>query len=195
VALSAPERAAQELPRAPGRAPTALDLGTLLPERSAEDILAGQVRVHLGSRGPARVAQTYVLPVLSIAANRKWKESLEGGLQQLLATVDAAGDDLATILAAFSTATPQLLDLLYGYDDTHVLPERERLEEEATDIEVLMATLEVWSAANPFAGVALALARGAEEPLTGGAQANGSSQPMSSARPSTAGRRRSSRHS
>lgn len=178
-----------------------IDLTSLLPERSAQDILAGEVRIKLGRRrGGAIVLDsvcTYLLPVLAIAPNRKWKAGLEDGLLSMLGVIEEAGDDFAGIMAAFKTATPQMLDALYAYDQAGLLPPREELEEYATDAEVLRATLEVWSAANPFAEVALSAMREAERklPPTIGLPANDSSTPTNGARRSTAGRRQRSRRS
>ena len=88
----------------------------------------------------------------------------------MLGAIEEAGDDLGGIITAFATATPTMLDALYAYDrageeepegPVHppVLPEREVLERRATESEVLMATLEVWSAANPFVALAQAALR------------------------------------
>jgi hypothetical protein len=166
----------------------------MLPERTAQEILAGEVPVRLGG-------QRYLLRELSIAANRQWKAGLEGSLVGLLDGIDAAGDELGTILAVFATATDQLLDALYAYDEAHdergqasragLLPPRRQLEEHATASEVLLATLGVWQAANPFGEVALGLARAVDaSPLLSPTRA--SSTPTNGARRSTAGRRRTS---
>lgn len=174
---------------APGEALPGLDLTALLPERSAQDILAGQIHVRLGG-------ERYTLRVLPIKANREWKERLEDRLSNLLGMLDASGDSLEAVMAAFATATPQLIEALYGYDVDHVLPPVEALEEVATDTEVLRAVLEVWSAANPFATVALSTMRQAGAALpTPGRRANGSSPHTSGSPRPTAGTRKRSRSS
>lgn len=167
-----------------------LDFAALLPERTADDILARVVRVRLG-------AHTYALPVLSIAANRRWKTALEDQLVGLFGAVESIEDeDLRGLLAAFSTVTDQLLDALERYDEQGVLPPRAELEEEASDIDVLLAVLGVWSAANPFVEVARDVVRDVaaamSNPATPAAQPTSSSTRTSSSRPSTAGARRSS---
>lgn len=177
------------------------DFDNLVGPRSAEDILQGVVRVRLGRK-------EHVLAVLSIGANRRWKAGLEGYLTGLLGAVEKAGDELADVLSAFTTSTDDFLTVLYAYDRAHdaqgqatqpgVLPPREALEEVATDAEVLLATLGVWSAANPFAAVALSAMRAADAvpaPSISGPPANGSPTPTSSARPNTGGRRRRSKPS
>jgi len=166
-----------------------LDLTALLPERSAQDILAGQLHVRLGG-------ERYTMRVLPIKANREWKEALEDRLSNLLGMLDASGDSLEAVMAAFATATPQLIEALYSYDKDGVLPPIEALEEMATDTEVLRGVLEVWSAANPFATVALSTMRqaGVELP-TPARRVNGSSQPTNGSHRPTAGPRRRSRSS
>lgn len=171
--------------------PAGLDISQLLGERSAQDIIAGVVRVRLGGL-------EYQLPVLSIAANRRWHAQLEGSLVNLVATIDLEGEDLGGILATFATATDQLLDALYAFEAAgpypgQVLPERAALEEQATDSEVLVATLGVWSASNPFGAVALGAMRQAEASLSALPRLDdASSRPTNGAPPPTGGRRRSS---
>lgn len=192
---TAPARAA-----APAALPTpinggvTLDFAGLLPERQVADQLAGEVRVVLGGR-------EYVLPVLPIYYNRRWKDAMEVNLQGMLLAIEEAGDDLGAVIAAFATATPQMLDSLYAYDrageeepegPVHppVLPERSALERRATESEVLMATLEVWSAANPFVALAHSAMRAQERELEPQeTPASASPTPTSSRRPSTAGSR------
>lgn len=184
---------------APGPGLAGFDMGSLLPERSAEEILSGELRVVLGR-------ETYTLQVLTIASNRRWRNSLEGHFTRLLDTLDAAGDDMASVFAAFATATEQMLDALYAYDEARdadgqatrhgALPPRDAVEELATDQEVMLATLGVWSVANPFAAVALSAMRSAEPQLlrpTAATPTAGSSTPTSGAPASTAGRRVSSK--
>lgn len=137
-------------------------ISSLLPERSAQDILAGEVHVRLGGR-------SHTLPVLSIGATRRWQATLEGTLTGIFDTVEGAGDDLSQVLGALAGATDQMLDAIYGYDSSHVLPPRAQLEEEATDSEVMAAAFTLWAVANPFALVAVSAMRsglGTGEPPT-----------------------------
>lgn len=183
---------APDQPGAPLPGLAALDFTALLPERSAEEILAGHIYAELAGK-------RYTLRVLSIAANRRWADGFGGRLQWLMSALETAGDDLAGVMSAFATVTDLMLGALYAYDQAYdeqglptrpgVLPPRDELEETATDAEVLRATLGVWSAANPFAGVALSALRAAEGRI---APPSASSQPMNTAPPSTAGRRRTS---
>lgn len=141
----------------------------LNPERSVEDILAGRLRLTFGEK-------TFDLPVLSIAANRRWREGMEARLQPL---VNATGSNSVTrILKALTAADDALLDLVLSYDETHVLPDKAELEELARPADALRALLEVRAAANPLLGVSRALrARPAPEP-----------SPDSTSSPSTSGR-------
>lgn len=120
-----------------------------LPKRSVEDIFAGRVRVVSGG-------QVYDLPVLSIRDNRAWRERLDTGITAILSNLEGAGDNIGTLLETLAGATDELLDLLTSYDKTGVLPPREDLEGEMTDVQALRAVLEVWSAANPLVGIGLA---------------------------------------
>lgn len=148
----------------------------LMPERAVEDILAARVRVSVGG-------QLYELPVLPRAANRRWKETIEGQLGALLSTLDAT-EDVPTLLAALTAQQDALLDLLISYDQSGVLPSRDVLDETATDADILRAVMEVWRAANPLVGIALA---GLASPI-----ASTLPEPTSSPRPNgTSPRRRS----
>ena len=120
----------------------------ILPERSAEDIFAGRIRLSLGG------AQ-YVLPTLTIEAEEKWLAGIDGRLGSLLSGVSSARDDPAMLLGVLSGATGQLLDVLYAYDQTGVLPPRARLVKTARSNALIRAVMEVWVAANPLAGIAL----------------------------------------
>lgn len=185
---------------APGPSLLGLDIGNLLPERTADEILSGELRVYLGRR-------PYTLQVLSIAASRRWRNSLEGHFTRLLDTLDASGDDMGSVFAAFATATEQMLDALYAYDAAldaqgqptrpGALPPRDEVEEVATDQEVMLATLGVWSVANPFAAVALSALRTAELslPQTLERLTDASSRPTNGAPASTDGRPHSSSES
>lgn len=173
------------------------NLSSLVPDRTAIDIMEGACTVTLGSWAPGGPRQ-YRLRVLPIAANRRWQASLEGSLVAMLESIDAAGDQLGVIMNALQDATPALLDALIAYDTMPaiegeaprqaVLPSREEIEVASTDSDILMAMLAVMAAANPFAGVVLGALRQVE-PQTTEPTTNGSSTPTSTAPPRTAGRR------
>lgn len=183
VAAAAPEPE----PRLVAPASPPLSLAALMPTRSAQDVLAGVHRLHLGGR-------RYVLQVLSIAANRRWMSRLEARIAGALDAL-APGADLDTILRTLAASTPQLLDALYDYDEARTeageptrpgaLPPRDALEEDATPAQVLTAVLELWAAANPTDT--------AEPPATpaagttAAAPRSATSQPTSTRRRSTAG--------
>jgi hypothetical protein len=161
-----------------------MDLASLAPTRSAEDILSGRVRLAVGE-------EHYDLPALPIKENRLWKADIDSRLQMLIGGIDAAGTDTGTILALLTDASDQLMDLLLSYDQSHVLPDREVLEATMTEPQLLTAVLEVWAAANPLVGMGLAaLPTTMPAPPT-----NVSSLPTSSQRRRTAGRPRTSKAS
>lgn len=117
-------------------------------ERSIDDVLAGRLRVTLGGK-------EYVLPVRSIASNRRWVEGLDAELGGLLALVSEAGDDYAQLTEAFtSVGAEQLLELVLAYDDDHILPPE--IAEEARPHEVLRAVMDIRRVQNPLADAGLA---------------------------------------
>jgi hypothetical protein len=115
-----------------------------VPSRSAEDILAGRVRIYLGGLW-------YALPVLPRGPSRRWLESLDISWTRLATALTLAGSDAEQIITVLSTETTALYELLISYDATNVLPPRDEIEETATDAQILQAVLEVWRAAHPLA--------------------------------------------
>ena len=87
----------------------------IIPERSAEDIFAGRVRLTFAG-------QVYELPTLVIEEEEKWLTRIDAQLAGILAGVSSSGEDYGAIVGLLTGAAPQLLDLLYAYDQTHVLP-------------------------------------------------------------------------
>ncbi len=179
-----------------------LDLAGLMPERTAADIMRQRVLVRLGDHA-------YDLPVLKIAAARRWEEALGNGLVSVLRAVDDMGDDVtlegmySQLLAAFAGVPDELLTALLDYDTTGLLPSRELVEEQATEVDVMVAVLSVWRAGHPFVDLAQALLRTvlaalerqpapSREDVT---PEQPTSTPTNSSRPSTGGRPRRSRPS
>jgi hypothetical protein len=151
-------------------------LDSIIGSRSVEAILAGHCRVVLGG-------QEYLLPDLPNRANREWLASFSGDLGGLMSSLDANQDNVTAILAALTSASDQVLDLLMSYDRTGVLA-REWVDENATPREIVYAVMGVWQAANPLVGIALSGAI----PTT-----SIPSVPTSSSSPTTATRGRRSR--
>jgi hypothetical protein len=115
-----------------------------LPARSAGDILAGRVRVHLGG-------ETYDLPVLPRAASRRWLEALDLRYATLAADLESAGNDTPVIVNRLLGEADGLYEMLRSYDQNGVLPPASEVDEFVTDAEILRAVMEVWRAANPLA--------------------------------------------
>jgi hypothetical protein len=151
-------------------------LDSIIGSRSVEAILAGHCRVVLGG-------QEYLLPDLPNRANREWLASFSGDLGGLMSSLDANQDNVTAILAALTSASDQVLDLLMSYDRTGVLS-REWVDENATPREIVYAVMGVWQAANPLVGIALS----GVIPTT-----SMPSAPTSSSSPTTATRGRRSR--
>lgn len=118
----------------------------MLPERSAEDIAAGRIRLTFGVRDEARPVDLFVLP---IAGNRKWVERCNASVGGVWDTFDSV--DQKQVLTWLAQQTEPMLDLLAAYDVHGDLPDREWLEDHATDQQVLSAFLGVCAAAHPLA--------------------------------------------
>lgn len=126
-------------------------LRSLLPARSADDILAGIVRLHFGD-------QTVFMPVLPIRANREWKELFNERVMRTLASLDEQAD-AASVLRWMLGMTDQQLALLHAYDRSGVLPSQDWLDENATESELLTALLGCTAAAFPLVATLIELVR------------------------------------
>ncbi len=156
-----------------------MELTSLLPPRSVEDILFERVRLMIGGK-------VYDLPALVIEDNEAWKTSVDETLRSLLDALDAADNDVTAIVGALTGEPERLLGLLRSYDKTGILPDDETLRKTMTPIGLFRAVLEVWRAANPLVDIGLL---GVTMPLI---QPSGSAEPTSSPRRNGAGRRASS---
>lgn len=123
----------------------------VVPTRTAADILAGRIRVLLGTT-------TYELPVLARGPSRRWLTGLDLRFATLAADLDEAGADTPAIMQRLVAETDALYDLLRSYDATGVLPPADELAEVASDAQVLHAVLEVWRAIHPLADTLTAAA-------------------------------------
>lgn len=122
-----------------------------VPSRTAADILAGRVRVLLGTT-------TYELPVLPRGPSRRWLANLDARFASLAADLDQAGADTPAIMARLAAEQDALYGLLLSYDEQHVLPPAAELDEQANNAQVLHAVLEVWRAVHPLADTLTAAA-------------------------------------
>lgn len=123
--------------------------------RTVDDVLSGRLRVTLGG-------EVYDLPVRSIASNRRWVESLDAGMGSLLRAVSAAGEDYQAIASALmGVGAEELLDLVVAYDESHVLPSKDDLEEVVKPHEALLAVVGIRRVQNPLADAGLAAASSA----------------------------------
>lgn len=114
-----------------------------MPTRSSADILAGRVRVYLGGT-------VFDLPVLARGPAKRWLERLDARFAALALSLDAAGTDTPQILSLLVSETDALYDMLLSFDEGHVLPSRDEIDETATDAQILHAVLEVWRAVHPL---------------------------------------------
>jgi hypothetical protein len=161
--------------------------------RPAGDILSRSVRLTLGDT-------EYVLPVLFIAGNERWKAAIDAKFNGVVNQLNLAGNDNSAILQALGDQPDDLLDLIYSYDTDEgrrrgVLPPRDELKESVYEGDLLTAVREVWRAANPLVVMRVeAAAKGLVEAM-GEPTTSDTSPPTSSSPTPTAGRpRRSTRH-
>lgn len=125
-----------------------MDLTSILPPRSIEDILFERVRLIIGG-------EVYDLPALVIEDNERWKASLEAELTGMLQALNEAGDDVSNIVAALTGEPARLIALLRSYDKSNLLPDDDTLRRSMTPLSLLRAVLEVWRAANPLVDIGL----------------------------------------
>jgi hypothetical protein len=161
-----------------------------LPQRTAEDILAGVVRVTLGR-------QEYLLPVLPIERNEQWQQAENGALGPILAGLDEAG---AEGVAFLCRQAPTVYAQLMAYDALGIDPDLGRIEpvlppwdeirKVATEAQVVSALLGVMAAAYPLAVEMLRLVEVGSLAMALQATATpDSSAPTSKSRARSAGRR------
>jgi hypothetical protein len=145
-------------PSRTGAASTGGGLTALIGARSVVSTLGGRATVRLGGRA-------FSVPDLPNAANRRWLAALDDYSSTLLNGLDEAGADTEEILTHLEARSDTMLDLLMAYD-VGIAPDgspmregvldREWVDEHATPREILYAVMEVWQAANPKVGMALA---------------------------------------
>jgi hypothetical protein len=117
-------------------------LPSLPTKRSIEDVIAERIRVRLGRTD-------YILPVLTTGENADWWASLDAAYSAILADVDR--EDLEAMMEAVGSFGPdRLLDFIYSYDTTEVLPRTDEFRRSVYPGELLMAVWEVRLAANPM---------------------------------------------
>lgn len=154
-------------------------------QRSMTDVLAGVFRIRLAK-------QDFVLPVLTIGENEEWERSLDEGLQPLI----TEETDAAAAIDILQRYDGKLVELIYSYDRTHVLPPIEELRPHIYPNEALLAVWEVRAALNPTLGLTLAAVfeenRSALTPSIPAAPKSARRVSTSSSRRPTAGRSRKS---
>ena len=149
-----------------------------MPERAAEDVLSGIIRIRLGDT-------ITPLPVLAIKPNREWKALANDRLAGAFAEIEKPDANAASIAAFLSGMTDTQIELLYAYDQNGLLPGLEWVESNVTEAQLFSALLAVLAAAFPFVASVPEMLRSSPnltEPL-----AKILSGRMSSAQPPTGG--------
>lgn len=156
-------------------------LAQYLPERSAQDILAGRVRLTLGG-------QAFDLPALTIAQCDAFRARASAELGQLFGSFEAIESPMQMVAWLGGTTDLQLA-ILRSFDLGGVLPDDAWVREHATPEAVLRAVFEVTACAFPPFAVALDLIVRNPAAITTLLEAGtaGSSRPTSARRPTTAG--------
>jgi hypothetical protein len=112
--------------------------------RSAEDVLAGVLRIAVGG-------VEKIVPTLPLRATREWQARISTGPTGFTVPVSEA-DWSATTVAEFSGMTlDTILDLVVAYDRTGALGGREWLEENADPAQLYAAAEQMAEVAYPFA--------------------------------------------
>ena len=111
--------------------------------RSEVDILSRSgIPLILGGRA-------YAVRPRSIKSNRQWKERVQRALEEKFGSLDNVGG-MDSLYAFASESGDVLLDLVIAYDETNVLPDRETIEDTATDHEITEAFMVLLEQAFPF---------------------------------------------
>ena len=111
--------------------------------RSAEDVLAGVLRIAVGG-------VEKIVPTLPIRATREWQATLATGPGRF--SPDNANDWTSTDASTFSALTLDvILDLVVAYDRTGALGGREWLEEHADPAQLYTAAGQMADVAFPLA--------------------------------------------
>lgn len=104
--------------------------------------------------------QTYEVAALPIQSARKWREQFQKPFQAISAALGglekidlSKGSDVAGLLNSLQgiilTAPDAILEMLYAYSPS-LADDKERIEREAFDDEVIVALVEVLKLAYPF---------------------------------------------
>lgn len=123
----------------------------LLPERSAEDVIAGRIRVRLGT-GDEQV--NIDLPVLPIRPERAWKELFERRLLDLWNGLDEQATPKA-VLAYLGESGDLQRELLRAYDKSGALPADDWIDEHAVSTQITSILLGAAAAAYPLVEAAI----------------------------------------
>lgn len=166
---------------------------SMLPERTAEDVMAGMVRVTLGGR-------IHTLAVLPIGLNDAWKVRFNESFATVFAAMERPDANAGAIMSFLSGMTDVQIDLLMAYDVRYVgdtddtesagqLPDIAWIRRHSTEPELLRAVLGVTAAAFPFAATIIEMLRESPDLQRAMTEAMASVGSMNGSRPTTGGRR------
>jgi hypothetical protein len=158
-----------------------LDLRSILPERSFEDIIAERVRLTIGGK-------EYILPAKVIEDNETWLAGLNAEFMSLMNALSKQTEDTGAIVGLLTRDPDWLIDHLISYDHTNALPDRAAIRKGLTPMKLLLSVGEVWRAANPLVdtllgAMTLSNLRAVTSPGQNGSSAHTASPPRSSVGP------------
>lgn len=157
-------------------------LRELLPERSSQDIWEERIRLRLGG-------QEYVLRILPMAANERWKDRVQSDAAQALAALEGVDSVADAVRVLHGVESGTLLALLHEYDIDGVLPDDEWMRDNVSEQAVLRSFLEVLSAAHPMLAVLVDTMIREPQVLSALMSETRQRAPGNGSRPATAGRR------
>lgn len=117
-------------------------LRSVLPERSVEDVLAGRLRMTLGST-------IFDLPVLTIAQADEWRAKLLSAFGDVMTQLEQEVN-IAGVIAFLGSNTASMLALIHEYDRDAILPDDDWIRGHATEPEVLRGFVLILAASFPF---------------------------------------------
>lgn len=158
-----------------------------MADRSAEDVLAGVLRIPVGG-------VEKIVPTLPIRATREWQATIATGPSGFEVPVSDDDWTAATVSEFSGLALETILDVVVAYDRTGALGGREWLEEHADPAQLYAAATQMAEVAFPFAtdiplllaGLVVRQVVGSSPPSsTSGPLPIGASRRRRSSRPST----------
>jgi len=118
-------------------------MAIVIPDRSAEDRVAGVIRVDVGGA-------TKRLPTLPMTAAEAWIEGLGAQVAKLASQLAADEGDVAAVMGFVGGSLTAVLDAVASYDKTGALGGREWLADNADPEQLYVAFRQIVKVVFPF---------------------------------------------